>query len=277
MNEISFNALLQKQIEGKFKGKTKLRCRTALHYKENAEREYARLLFSYVRIVKDVLKLYFPEIKTAYFAEVGGAVQYREDDIIKVNRGVNTAKIKLVPGFYKTETDLWTFISEKRGILIPVRDPNGLIPGLQIWCDDVQRRKFRWVSSAEKKDGCRAEGWMHFVGEMSSMVILTEGPMKTDVIHALSGLTVLAVPGVNTLTQLKIALDVLQERGLKKVMTAFDMDFSLNKNVQMYLITCYRCSMIWDSNMALIFGTRDTKAWMIISGCRKINSEERSS
>lgn len=138
-----------------------------------------------------------------------------------------------VPGFYKTETDLWTFISEKRGILIPVRDPNGLIQGLQIRRDDVQRRKFRWVSSAEKKDGCRAEGWTHFVGEMSSTVILTEGPMKADVIHALSGLTVLAVPGVNTLTQLKIALDVLKERGLKKVMTAFDMDFSLNKNVQM--------------------------------------------
>lgn len=138
-----------------------------------------------------------------------------------------------VPGFYKTETDSWTFVSEKRGILIPVRDPNGLIQGLQIRRDDVQRRKFRWVSSAEKKDGCRAEGWTHFVGEMSSTVILTEGPMKADVINALSGLTVLAVPGVNTLTQLKIALDVLKKRGLKKVMTAFDMDFSLNKNVQM--------------------------------------------
>ncbi len=137
-----------------------------------------------------------------------------------------------VPGFYKTETDIWTFVSEKRGILIPVRDPNGLIQGLQIRRDDVQRRKFRWVSSAEKKDGCRAEGWTHFVGKMSSTVILTEGPMKADVINALSGLTVLAVPGVNTLTQLKISLDVLKGRGLKKVMTAFDMDFSLNKNVQ---------------------------------------------
>lgn len=138
-----------------------------------------------------------------------------------------------VPGFYKTETDTWTFISEKRGILIPVRDTNGLIQGLQVRLDDMQRRKFRWVSSAEKKDGCRAEGWTHFVGEMSSTVILTEGPMKADVINALSGLTVLAVPGVNTLTQLKISLDVLKGRGLKKVMTAFDMDFSLNKNVQM--------------------------------------------
>ena len=114
-----------------------------------------------------------------------------------------------------------------------MRDTNGLIQGLQVRLDDVQRRKFRWVSSAEKKDGCRAEGWTHFVGEMSSTVILTEGPMKADVINVLSGLTVLAVPGVNTLTQLKISLDVLKGKGLKKVMTAFDMDFSLNKNVQM--------------------------------------------
>lgn len=138
-----------------------------------------------------------------------------------------------VPGFYKTETDEWTFIGEKRGILIPVRDTNGLIQGLQIRRDDVQRRKFRWVSSAEKKDGCRAEGWTHLVGKIGSTVILTEGPMKADVINALSGLTVLAVPGVNTLTQLKITLGILKDRGLEKVMTAFDMDFSLNKNVQM--------------------------------------------
>ena len=99
MNDISFNDLLQKQIKGKFKGRTKLRCRVALHYKENAEREYARLLFSYVRIAKEVLKLYFPEIKAAYFAEVGGVVQYREDDkrslIQKIEDAFNKMGIEL--------------------------------------------------------------------------------------------------------------------------------------------------------------------------------------
>ena len=137
-----------------------------------------------------------------------------------------------VPGFYRTESDTWTFVHEQRGILIPVRNPQGLIQGLQIRRDNVDKRKFRWVSSANKKDGCRAEGWTHLAGELGSFLVLTEGPMKADVIHALTGLTVLAVPGVNTLTQLRLTLEELQATGLTTIKTAFDMDFSCNKHVQ---------------------------------------------
>lgn len=102
-----------------------------------------------------------------------------------------------VPGFYRDDSGAWTFIHEKRGILIPVRDRYGRIQGLQIRRDNVEKRKFRWVSSTEKKDGCKAEGWTHLSGPVRSMLVLTEGPMKADVINALTGLTVLAVPGVN--------------------------------------------------------------------------------
>ena len=137
-----------------------------------------------------------------------------------------------VPGFYRCDDGTWTFIHEKRGILIPVRDVDGKIQGLQIRRDNVAKRKFRWVSSAEKKDGCKAEGWTHLAGAVQSEIILTEGPMKADIIHILSGSTVLAVPGVNTLTQLKQALIRLKGNGLKEVKTAFDMDFLTNIHVQ---------------------------------------------
>ena len=63
-------------------------------------------------------------------------------------------------------------------------------------------------------------------------MILTEGPMKADVIHTLTGLSVLAIPGVNSLTQLKSALEDLKKEGLRKINTAFDMDFSTNCYVQ---------------------------------------------
>lgn len=56
--------------------------------------------------------------------------------------------------------------------------------------------------------------------------------MKADIIHALTGLTVLAVPGVNALTKLEETLLRLRDRGLVSVMTAFDMDFSINPHVQ---------------------------------------------
>ena len=137
-----------------------------------------------------------------------------------------------VPGFYRGEAGEWTFVKEKRGILIPVRDVNGMIQGLQIRRDDVQKRKFRWISSANMKDGCKAEGWTHLVGEVTQQIILTEGPMKADVIHALTGQTVLAVPGVNALTKLEETLLQLRDRGLVSVMTAFDMDFSINPHGQ---------------------------------------------
>jgi len=137
-----------------------------------------------------------------------------------------------VPGFYRNEKGAWTFVHEKRGILIPVRDRFGRIQGLQIRRDNVIRRKFRWVSSAEMPDGCHAEGWTHLAGPVRPMLVLTEGPMKADVIHALTGLTVLAVPGVNALTQLETALDDLRNEGLTEIKTAFDMDFLTNQHVQ---------------------------------------------
>jgi hypothetical protein len=82
------------------------------------------------------------------------------------------------------------------------------------------------------KDGCKAEGWTHLAGPITETIILTEGPMKADVIYALTGMTVLAVPGVNTLTQLRITLEVLRSEGVVRIKTAFDMDFTTNYHVQ---------------------------------------------
>ena len=145
-----------------------------------------------------------------------------------------------VPGFYRTETGEWTFVHDRRGILVPVRDPEGRIQGLQIRLDNVEKRKFRWVSSAERKDGCRAECCTHLSGSVTSLLVLTEGPMKADVIHALSGLTVLAVPGVNALSGLKPVLEELRGRGLREIKTAFDMDFCINAHVQTGYQNLYR-------------------------------------
>lgn len=137
-----------------------------------------------------------------------------------------------IPGFYRTESGEWTFFQKERGILIPVRNTKGQIQGLQIRRDDVTKRKFRWVSSTDMKDGCPAESWTHIVGQIKPSVLLTEGPMKADVIHTLTGYTVVAVPGVNALAQLEKTLTELKNEGLTKIMTAFDMDMSTNIHVR---------------------------------------------
>ena len=137
-----------------------------------------------------------------------------------------------VPGFYHTEDGGWSFVKNFRGILIPVRNQDGRIQGLQVRRDDVSKRKFRWISSAGKPDGSKAECWTHFAGPPQETVLITEGPMKADVIHALSGQTVLAVPGVNALNHLEKSLRFLREQGTRQIMTAFDMDYMSNPHVQ---------------------------------------------
>jgi len=136
-----------------------------------------------------------------------------------------------VPGFYMKEGQ-WQFVPEQRGILIPVRDVRGRIQGLQVRRDNAVKRKFRWISSASYTDGCRAEGWTHFVGHPQEKIILIEGPLKADVVHHLTGHTVLAVPGVNALTHLEKTMLALKELGVRHIMTAFDMDFLQNPHVQ---------------------------------------------
>ncbi len=137
-----------------------------------------------------------------------------------------------VPGFFRTHAGEWSFVHQQEGILVPVRDIGGQIQGLQVRLDNTTHRKFRWISSGTFSGGCKAQGWVHLAGEPKERVILTEGPMKADVINALTGLTVLAVPGVNALTKLEEALSQLRQAGLQEVKTAFDMDYCTNWCVQ---------------------------------------------
>ena len=137
-----------------------------------------------------------------------------------------------VPGFYHTKEGAWTFVQERRGILIPARDQDGKIQGLQIRLDKIKKGKFRWISSIGKQDGCKAEGWTHMIGNPKPTVLLTEGPLKADVIHYITGQTVVAVPGVNSLKHLKETLEYLQSQGTTKVMTCFDMDYLKNPHVR---------------------------------------------
>ena len=132
----------------------------------------------------------------------------------------------------KSANNDWTFVNEQRGILIPVCDEHRKIQAMQIRRDNVQKRKFRWFSSVDRKDGRHAEGWTHIAGPIRSLMLITEGPMKADIIHELSGHSVIAVPGVNSLTQLKDTIIRLRELGIRELMTAFDMDYLTNPNVQ---------------------------------------------
>lgn len=137
-----------------------------------------------------------------------------------------------VPGFYRNKDGNWN-LWKKNGIMIPVRDLQGRIQGIQIRLDNSTKRKFRWLSSADKSDGCSAQGWCHIAGSaFSETVYITEGSMKADIIHFFVQKTILSVPGVNSLKNLSQVLRQLKQNGTQKIKIAFDMDFLTNPNVR---------------------------------------------
>ena len=169
------------------------------------------------------------------------ALGYRTTPLVGVKQMAKTladqgCALEGVPGFFLNKRGEWTYTIGGRGILMPVRNLRGQIQGIQIRLDDAAKGKCRWLSSGDmpvgRSCGMAAETWVHVAGSPSRQILLTEGVMKADIVHALTGATVLAVPGVNSLKYLPSLLELLKERGVRQVQTCFDMDFLSNPHVQ---------------------------------------------
>ncbi len=142
--------------------------------------------------------------------------------------------LKGVPGFYYWG-DSWIFGTDAEpGFLIPFKNVDGKIQGIQKRYDNVRTGgKYRWISSRDMSYGTGAISWSHYVGTSSpEKIIITEGGLKGDIINAFSNANVLCIPGVNAIAEMQKELEILQSRGLKKIYTAFDMDFLKNEQVE---------------------------------------------
>lgn len=149
-----------------------------------------------------------------------------------------------VPGFYQDDTGRWTinFGSRTAGILLPAVGMDGLICGMQIRLDTPLRRrddppgksgaKYIWLSSIGKPHGVTSGSPLHFVGEpFAKTVYVTEGLLKADIAHCLTGRSFVAVAGVNSLNGLESALRCMAQNGTKLVVEAYDMDKLENEYV----------------------------------------------
>ena len=138
-----------------------------------------------------------------------------------------------VPGFFKLRSGDWTIVRQKSGIMIPVTDENAYVEGIQVRLDDVTERKYRWLSSSGYDFGTGAVAACHIAGCPAETMLLTEGPLKADIIYGLSGKGVIAVPGVNALSSLEELLDRLKGSvGLKEIWVCYDMDMYENPHVR---------------------------------------------
>lgn len=163
-----------------------------------------------------------------------------------------------VPGFFKTKNGSYTFVQLTKGIIMPQRNYQNQIVGLQIRKDDDLRvfieekgeyeGKCGWFSSKNRNGGCPANADVHYACDWkyntetniyepvckNKAFALTEGIMKADLFHYFCPyVPVISVPGVHALESLKRELIRLKEDfGVETIMLAYDMDYQTNPDVQ---------------------------------------------
>ena len=149
-----------------------------------------------------------------------------------------------VPGFYMAKDGAWTmkFYNRTSGIVIPLRGVDGLLHGLQIRLDHPIKRegdppeksgiKYLPFTSTGKPMGVTSGNPIHFVGNPSARVVyVTEGALKADIAHALTGRTFAATVGVNNTMGLDKLFAFLRRNGTEEIVEAEDMDKYCNPNV----------------------------------------------
>lgn len=200
--------------------------------------------------------------------------------------------LKGVPGFYKTKNkNVWSLCRRKGGILVPYRDFHNRITGIQLRKNNEDllineetgesESKYIWLSSNNLKEGCKASSKVHFATDFEwskehqafqpilkkGIMVLTEGAMKADLTHMISGLPLMAVPGVSCAADaLKTNIPLLKEIGLEKIIIAYDMDKVMNINVSEALIKMKKLiedfdivveELYWSTEMVLTNGTHE--------------------
>ena len=145
-----------------------------------------------------------------------------------------------VPGFYKVANE-W-FFRLLPGMLIPTRNQKGEIVAMQVRTDKGDTR-YLTVSSSGLPEGVNTGiARVHFpLGnepvENVSKVLLTEGPLKSDVACFLEreisrkGAYFIAIPGVHNTKYLPELFDSLRKAGVSKLVDCFDMDKLTNPYV----------------------------------------------
>lgn len=149
-----------------------------------------------------------------------------------------------VPGFYMDANGRWTvkFHQRTSGILIPYRNVDGQIQGLQIRLDSPLKKegdppdkvgaKYLWLASTNKTYGVSSGSPIHFVGDPCSRVVyVTEGALKADVAHVLMHRTFAATGGAGCIAQLDSLFAFLRRNGTEEIIEAEDMDKYSNKGV----------------------------------------------
>ena len=144
-----------------------------------------------------------------------------------------------IPGFFidkngKIKINLYDCMA---GFFVPVYNNNHQIQAMQIRLDVPLegKRKYMWLSSAEKNGGCSSNSPVDISGDImnSEAVYVTEGPLKGQTAHQLSGKPFLSIAGVSQQKELEPIFDLMRKSSKCKIIVdALDMDDNENAHVR---------------------------------------------
>ncbi len=220
---------------------------------------------------EDAIKYYgffsFPEKDEAIKQDITNITKFRD---ICFNLRAQGCVLKDVAGFYPNPSSDHDFCFNwpkvgfnktwhTKGIAIPQITIEGKWCGIQVRFDDEVLKdvtvkenpphklgKCIWLSSSNKPGGTSPLTGVHFatrfaetkngtlVPMVNTRVIITEGAMKADLIHALQPTwPVISIAGVNATRGLEETLKKLHDNfGVKDIVDAFDMDYVKNPQVE---------------------------------------------
>lgn len=207
------------------------------------------------RHVNDMIKrgLTKEEVASLGYASFG----YHDEAALSHSYKDKGLELRGVPGFFLNDDGFYQLRQLKKGILVPFKDSQNRIQGFQLrknnedlktWMENGEKKKenkCNWLSSTGLKEGTHIPAYCHYACDFvydfcmdrvvpvikNNTITVTEGGMKGDIAHVLSGRSIIALPGVNALDEFKKELPFLKEMGVTKIVDAFDMDFVTNENV----------------------------------------------
>lgn len=139
----------------------------------------------------------------------------------------------IVPGFIRHQTG--TTIVEMPGILIPFRDVQGRIAGLQVRMRHPRDgAKYRWFSAGDKDGSVGQNGHAVHVTQpagslRTSWAVITEGAIKANIVADHFGCRALAVAGVTNTAN--VVATIQQLENVTGVIIAYDADADQNPHV----------------------------------------------
>ena len=143
---------------------------------------------------------------------------------------LGTTGLDGVPGFYRSGPHCALSGPACYCLLIPVRNEQGLVVGIQIRPDGVTSGgKYRWLSSRGLAGGTPAHAELHFAWPTGRpdprlrQAWVTEGPLKAHALACRVGVLAVAVPGVG-LWRTTDLIHRLRELGMESVVVAYDAD-----------------------------------------------------